>query len=211
MIKNLLIAMMIFGMAVSVVGAVPDENGIDYEAYMQQSQDIVQTDEGSWNCVDVAVNYSRHNPEWGFVTISPNANFRGVSHLINYKIVDDEIVFYDAGFKTTALVPIDIALDEVRMDYHDLHPSAFGHEWNNAIYLHFSENESDVVRSYMVLFDNREDFLKYDENVAEIDDVNVSAVNESVSVVNESDVDGEDVEEGQDFVSTVMGLIYSLV
>ena len=88
--------------------------------------DIVRENKEYWNCVDYSVSFMRDNPEWGCVTVSSNKYFKGVSHIVNYRIVGEgTIEIKDNMFETNYIL--------------------CGFE-NDTLYYHFWENEP--VRNY---------------------------------------------------------------
>ncbi len=97
--------------------------------------DIVREDRDSWVCVDYAVDYARNNPGWGVVSISNHPYFTGVSHMVNYRIIDNE----------TMLIH-----DEMYNAEFEVHNWQFSGE-----YYHFWIDEP-IKRNYKRLLDNRE-------------------------------------------------------
>lgn len=98
--------------------------------------DIVREDREAWVCVDYSVTYARNNPDWGIVTISHNPMFSGLSHMVNYQIIDNEtIAIHDEALNAEYQV----------------------HNWQlDGQYYHFWFDEQNIKRNYKRLFDNRE-------------------------------------------------------
>ena len=91
--------------------------------------DIVRENKEYWNCVDYSVSFMRNNPEWGCVTVSEHKYFKGVSHIVNYKVLEDgKIEIKDNMFETNYIV--------------------CGFE-NDTLYYHFWEGEP--IRNYKML------------------------------------------------------------
>lgn len=87
-----------------------------------------------WTCVDYSTDFTNNNPDWGIVTISNNQYFHGVSHMVNYKVMDSESIEIHDGM--------------YEYDY-ELH------DWkNDGRFYHFWINEKPV-RNYRFLWDNR--------------------------------------------------------
>jgi hypothetical protein len=98
---------------------------------------IIPTTPDKWTCYDHSVNFSKENPEWGMVTMSNNQWFRsnaGVSHMVNYHIIDNEtLLIHDGLYKNDYVLA----------------------SWQLQGYYHFWINETPV-RNYVVMQDNRD-------------------------------------------------------
>lgn len=91
--------------------------------------DIVRENKDYWNCVDYSVSFMRENPEWRCVTVSDHKYFKGVSHIVNYRVIEeDTIEIKDNMFETNYIIS--------------------GFE-NDTLYYHFWEGEP--VRNYKML------------------------------------------------------------
>lgn len=110
--------------------------------------DIVRENEEYWNCVDYSVSFMRENPEWGCVTVSSNKYFKGVSHIMNYRIVENgQIEIKDNMYETNYIL--------------------CGFE-NDTLYYHFWEGEP--VRNYKWLRANSPQL----KNISQINQVTLS-------------------------------------
>lgn len=110
--------------------------------------DIVRENEEYWNCVDYSVSFMRENPEWSCVTVSSNKYFKGVSHIVNYRIVGDgTIEIKDNMFETNYIL--------------------CGFE-NDTMYYHFWQGEP--VRNYKWLRANSPQL----KNISQINQVTLS-------------------------------------
>lgn len=110
--------------------------------------DIVRENKEYWNCVDYSVSFMRDNPEWGCVTVSSNKYFKGVSHIVNYRIVGDgTIEIKDNMFETNYIL--------------------CGFE-NDTMYYHFWQGEP--VRNYKWLRANSPQL----KNISQINQVTLS-------------------------------------
>jgi len=77
---------------------VVDETNITeptFIAYQMGTFDPVRPNKSAWVCYDYSINYAREHPEWGVVTMSDNPNFYGISHMVNYKIVNGTMLIHD--------------------------------------------------------------------------------------------------------------------
>ena len=96
---------------------------------------IVPRTEDSYVCYDYSVNFMQHNPDWGCVTMSDQRFFYGVSHMVNFKIGDNNSI--------------------------DIHDGMWGLNYtienihNNTRYYHFWPKNSTPIRTYKFLRDNR--------------------------------------------------------
>lgn len=94
----------------------------------------MRSNKEAWTCYDHALNFSNHNPDWGLVGMSDNKLFRGETHLVNYKLLDNNTILIH---------------DEVYGSEYDLTG------WQNSGFYHFFINETPR-RYYKWLIDNRE-------------------------------------------------------
>lgn len=131
---------------ISFVVAEEEEPAVNASMYYQTgSFDPVRPNEEDWVCYDYSINYARENPEWGIVTMSGNSAFRGISHMVNYKIVDsvmyihDEMNGYNCYFR----------FDERTTD---------NPYYNQTYYKFYGVNETPE-RVYKVMVDNSETFF----------------------------------------------------
>jgi hypothetical protein len=162
------------------VGAVSDENVIDYNTY-RNSWDLLSEDENDWVCVDYSVNYSRNNPEWGMVILSPSPNFKFQPHMANYKIVGNTLLIHEPQADLT--YDLKIVNGTMNVPYYEDFPDAFSKEWERGTYFHFIPNETDVIRAYVLLKDNRGDFFDYN-NMSRDDTTNITIeLDDNVDVV----------------------------
>lgn len=99
------------------------------------SFDVIRPNKDSWVRVDYAVDFARNNPGWGIVSISYNPCFYGVSHMVNYRILDNETILI----------------------HDEMHNAEFEvHNWFlDGQYYHFWIDEP-IKRNYKRLLDNRE-------------------------------------------------------
>lgn len=114
------------------------------------SFDIVRPDKNSWVCVDYAVSYTRDNPEYGIVTISTHPYFRGVSHMVNYKIdqANKTLIIHDDMLSVDFNVSYDS--DIIGLPYVG---------YTECAYFHFWLSDEQIKRNYILLKDNREEVL----------------------------------------------------
>jgi hypothetical protein len=96
---------------------------------------IIERTQSDWTCYDYSVNFTQTHPGWGCVTISDNKCFQGISHIVNYKVIDQNTLrihdeFYNADY----------------LLYNWKISTQFFHFWV----------ESSPIRNYIVLQDNRE-------------------------------------------------------
>lgn len=94
----------------------------------------------NWTCYDYAKNYTEVNPEWGRVTISENMYFRGTSHLVNYKVLNNDTLLIHDGMRDSDYILAG---------------------WKNGGFYHFWIDETPV-RNYSIMRDNR---AVLDENI----------------------------------------------
>lgn len=97
--------------------------------------DIVRPDKEAWVCVDYAVDFATNNPGWGIVSISNHPHFTGVSHMVNYRILDNETILIHDEMYNAEFEVCNLHLD--------------------GQYYHFWIDEP-IKRNYKRLLDNRE-------------------------------------------------------
>lgn len=115
--------------------------------YQYGSFDPVREDVEAWVCYDYSIDYARNNPEWGVVTVSNNPHFYGLSHMVNYKIADDEIYFYDSQHNIKC--SFDIENDYLTESNYWFHPA----------YYHFWSTDETPMRNYRRLQENSKGWL----------------------------------------------------
>ena len=105
-----------------------------------------------WTCVDYSFDYHQKHPDYGLVSISSNQLFRGVSHVVNYKVIDSNgtLLIHDGRYDA---------------DY------IYGNWWNDQCYYHFWRPDESFVRTYNFLRDNR-DFVLSKCNIS----INVDSI-----------------------------------
>ncbi|WP_292464337.1 hypothetical protein [Methanolobus sp.] len=168
------------------VSAVSGENDIDYDTY-RNSWDLLNEDKNDWVCVDHAVNYSRHNPEWGIVIPSPSPRFSVQPHMTNYKINGNTLLIHEAQVNIT--YELEIVDGTMIVPYYDDFPGSFTRYWEGSTYFHFIPNETGVVRVYTVLKDNRDEFFDYGHiNQGNVTNTTVELDYNATSVVSQSNV-----------------------
>ncbi|MCQ6963538.1 hypothetical protein [Methanolobus chelungpuianus] len=139
-------------------GASSGENGIDYDSY-RNSWDLLKENKDDWVCVDHAVNYSRHNPGWGMVILSPSPRFSVQPHMTNYMIDDNRLLIHEAQVDITYEIPI--VDGPMTVPYYKDFPGIFSRQWEGETYFHFIPDEAGVIRVYTILKDNRNEFFDY--------------------------------------------------
>ncbi|MDW7733604.1 MAG: hypothetical protein SCH66_14395 [Methanolobus sp.] len=175
--KMIIIALLLMIMP---VGGVSSENVVDYDAY-RNNWDLLYEDENDWVCLDYAVSYSRNNPGWGMVILSPSPSFKFQPHMANYKIDGSMLLIHEPQVNRT--YELEIVDGTMTVPYYDDFPGAFSSQWARGTYFHFIPNETDVVRTYVSLKDNRGDFFDY-ENMSRDDITNITVkLDDSVAVV----------------------------
>jgi len=120
-----LCALLIFAFSVDSAGAVS----------------VVSKPTYKWTCYDYSIDFSKNNPEWGVVTVSPNQLFKGqesVNHIVNYKLVSNSTVRIHDGLYG---IEYDLNLTEREKYYHF---------WT----------EGTPSRRWVFLQDNTEEFLQ---------------------------------------------------
>jgi hypothetical protein len=113
--------------------------------YMSGTFDPVRPNEDSWVCYDYSIDYSRKNPEWGIVTMSGNRCFKGISHMVNYKMVNDSMFIHD------------------EMYGYDCHFRFDNRTIDNPYYkytfYHFYDINETPLRNYRYMLDNSETYF----------------------------------------------------
>ncbi len=94
----------------------------------------IRENKEAWTCYDYTLNFSEYNPDWGLVGMSDNKLFRGESHLVNYKLIDNDTILIHDGLNGAE---------------YDLYG------WQNDGFYHFFINETPR-RNYKWLVDNQE-------------------------------------------------------
>lgn len=149
---------MILLLIVAPVCASSAENSVDYAAY-RNSWDLLNENKDDWVCVDHAVNYSRNNPGWGMVILSPSPRFSVQPHMTNYRIDGNRLLIHEAQVNITYEMPI--VDGPMRVPYYENFPGVFVKQWEGETYFHFIPDETGVVRVYTILRDNRNEFFDY--------------------------------------------------
>lgn len=165
-------------------GVSSGENGIDYDSY-RNSWDLLKENKDDWVCVDHAVNYSRNNPGWGMVILSPSPRFSVQPHMTNYMIDGNRLLIHEAQVNIT--YEIQIVDGPMTVPYYEDFPGIFSKQWEGETYFHFIPDETGVVRVYTILKDNRNEFFDY-AYVAEENLTNGTAGHENIptSVLSEN-------------------------
>ena len=96
-------------------------------------------------CYDYSTNYHVEHLDWGRVTISNNPYFRGISHMVNYLVIDNETLKIHDGLYNA---------DYVYSGWND-----------DGLYYHFWFNGSSPWRNYKFLYDNREELNTTGERI----------------------------------------------
>ena len=128
-IPVLLLTIILVGFVVDVVEA---------RGTGEENVRIIKASSDSWTCYDYSVDFAKENPDWGVVTISNNQLFRGISHVVNYKLLSSERMAIHDGL--------------LEADY-----TIVGWQYGN--YYHFWINETPK-RIYVMMRDNRNDVNK---------------------------------------------------
>ena len=203
------------------------ENGIDYDTY-RNSWDLLNEDKNDWVCVDHAVNYSRHNPGWGIVILSPSPRFSVQPHMTNYKIDGNKLLIHEAQVNIT--YELEIVNGTMTVPYYKNFPGSFSKYWEGSTYFHFIPNETGVVRVYTVLKDNRDEFFDYgyisqdnitnttvelDDNVASVVlKNNASSATDDKNISNSTTTDDyylENTDEPERYITKFIRLIKSFM
>ncbi|WP_406657319.1 hypothetical protein V7O62_01835 [Methanolobus sp. ZRKC2] len=222
--KIIIIALLLI---IASIGTVSGENDIDYQAYMN-NQDFLKEDKNDWVCVDHAVNYSRNNPEWGMVILSPSPRFSLQPHMTNYKISGNTLFIHEAQVNRT--YELEIVNGTMTVPYYEDFPEFFSRHWEGATYFHFIPDEEDVIRVYSVLNDNRVDFFDY-TNISQDETVNITVEHDNIADVmfiesNDSNTDKnaitannttsneyciENTDEPESYISILIGFVKSVL
>ncbi len=174
------------------------------------------------------MNYSRNNPEWGMVILSPSPNFKFQPHMANYRIVGNTLLIHEPQADLT--YELEIVDGTMNVPYHEDFPDAFSKEWEHDTYFYFIPNETDVIRAYVLLKDNRGDFFDYDnmsrddttnipigldDNVdAVIIEDNVNSTTNDTTLLNNETTNGhyiENTDESERYISIFIRFIKSFV
>ena len=156
---------------IAPVSIVSGESGVDYDAY-KEKWDLLYEDKNDWVCVDHAVNYARNNPGWGVVILSPSPVFRYQPHMANYKIDGNMLLIHEPQVNLT--YELEIVNGSMTVPFYEDYPEDFSSQWARPTYFHFIPNETDVVRTYYSLQDNRDEFFDY-ENMSSYEPVNLTS------------------------------------
>jgi hypothetical protein len=113
--------------------------------YMSGSFDPVRPDKSTWVCYDYSIDYSRNHPEWKIVTMSGNSGFRGVSHMVNYKMVGDFMLIHDEMYGNNLYFRYDRRTTD--------------NPYYEEAYYHFYDVNETPLRMYMYMADNSETFF----------------------------------------------------
>jgi hypothetical protein len=115
--------------------------------YQSGNFDPIRPDKDTWVCYDYSINYARENPEWGVVTISDNPCFYGISHCVNWKISNNNLILYDSQYDIKNEFPIDnVCLIECN-------------NWFKPAYYKFWSIDKTPLRNYIRLQENSEAYL----------------------------------------------------
>lgn len=150
-----IICLIALALSAFVLPTAASESTIDYEAY-RASWDILASDESQYTCVDYAIVFSRENPGYGFLGISPDERFGVQPHMINYKLENDTLVLYDNTYSMRYEVENFSIDDQIYLPYHTLFPSVFDKEWEGEIYIYVMPDESKLIRTFYFLNENRD-------------------------------------------------------
>ena len=109
--------------------------------FAPSTNNVIPKTQEYWTCVDYSKDFAAHNPEWGIVTMSNNQLFHGISHMVNYKILDNghTLLIHDG------------------MQHADYKDSGW---YLSQSYYHFWQNDETPVRTYRFLRDNSQIILK---------------------------------------------------
>ncbi len=166
---------------IAPVSIVSGESGVDYDAY-KEKWDLLYEDKNDWVCVDHSVNYARNNPGWSVVILSPSPAFRFQPHMANYKIDGNMLLIHEPQVNLT--YELEIVNGSMTVPFYENYPEDFSSQWARPTYFHFIPNETDVVRTYYSLQDNRDEFFDY-ENMSSNDTINItSEINDTDIMVN---------------------------
>ena len=119
--------------------------------YQTGSFDPVRPNPDYWTCYDYAIDYARDHPEYGIVTVSTNPCFKGISHMLNYKVENGTIHFYDptwtANNNQTYEYYVNVDTRKIENPYFEI-----------CYYKFWSVNQTPL-RNYRSLQDNSEEWL----------------------------------------------------
>lgn len=145
--KALLLAIIGIMLLSSVAGAVP---------YQAGSFDPVRPNQDYWTCYDHSINFARENPDWGIVTVSNHPHFKYGAHMVNYKIENDTIHFYDSTWSNeTKQYDYYVNIDNRKTDNPYFRPC----------YYKFNSPEKTPIRQCILLRDNSNEWLDGVQNV----------------------------------------------
>jgi hypothetical protein len=165
------------------IGAAAEENTIDYDAY-RASWDLLQTDGNVRTCVENSVIYARNNTGYGFAIISPNPKFHHQPHMVNYKIEGDTFIIYDSSFSYRYQFDNFFPNASIFMPYHRVYPDIFDEQWDKEIFIYLMPTEKEIIRAFISLDDNRDEFFDYNAT-AIIEKVPItSTVEQNNTIVN---------------------------
>jgi hypothetical protein len=150
-----IICLIALAISTFILPTAASESTIDYAAY-RASWDILASDESQYTCVDYAIVFSRENPGWGFVGISPDAGFHHMPHMINYKLENNTLVLYDNTYSMRYEIENFSCDTPVYLPYHSFYSSVFDEAWDGEIYMNFMPTENNLVRYFVEISDNRE-------------------------------------------------------
>lgn len=118
--------------------------------YQVGNFDPVRPNQDYWTCYDHSINYARENPEWGVVVVSHHPHFRYGSHMVNYKIENDTIHFYDSTWSTeTKQYDYYVNIDDRKTD----------NPYFSPCYYKFCLPEKTPIRQYVLFRDNSQVWL----------------------------------------------------
>jgi hypothetical protein len=190
------------------VGTASEDSPINYTAYRESWDTIVKSDESQRNCVDAAVLYARENPDWFFITMSPNPEFRHQPHMANYKIEGNKLIIHDELFNFDYE---DTISENMVIPYYMLLPEKFDKAWEGETYIHFETNEDEITRTYISLSDNRDEFFDYNAtSITEVVPVN-AAVEENNTIVNTTVFSSNETTVSTGIGDVVIALIKSIL
>lgn len=157
---TILFTLLALSLFMSSAGAVPDKNGIDYEAY-RDNWDFLPENKSEWLCTEYAVNYSRHHPGWGMVTLSPSPTFRHQPHVANYRIEENILFIHEPQAHIT--YELEIVNASMTVPFYEDFPNIFSEKWKGETYFYFNPNETGLTRKFVMLGDNRDRFFDYEK------------------------------------------------
>ena len=140
--RIVLLSSMLLLLMVGVAGAVP---------YQAGSFDPVRPNQDDWVCYDYAIDYAQNNSEWGVITVSSNPNFKGTSHMLNYRINGSVMEFYDPYWSVLCGSEIyySVEIDDMRMGNPFFEPCYY-HDWNvNATPWRYYKNNVENIQEVL--------------------------------------------------------------